>query len=239
MIAKRFPDHDIHGEETGGSRLSSRKYQWILDPIDRTAWFSLGVPIFGTLVALLENNEPIIGVIHLPAIRETVYAARGLGCWFFSRGRRPRRIRVSGSVPLGQATILASGAHASDILPAPGRPAVDLRAVARSARKIKFYGDCVQHALVCRRNAHAAIDTVMNPWDIAAVVPCVEDVDGVVATLLGDRKGIIFGGSLVTACSTPFLHEVLGTLGTLPAGQRREGAETGGLREILLYRQAL
>lgn len=239
MIAARYPDHDVLGEEAGGSLISSRRYRWILDPIDGTAWFSLGAPIFGTLIALLEDNEPVVGVIHMPAVKETIYAANGLGCWFSTRGRRPRQVKVARPTALGQATILASGAHASDILPVQGRPLVHLSAVARAARKFKFYGDCAQHALVCRGNAHAAIDTVMNPWDIAAVVPCVEEAGGAVSTLSGERKGIVFGGSLVTACSPFLLREILEMLGTSQDSRRQSSENSKNSADPAAYRQAL
>jgi histidinol-phosphatase len=238
-IAGQYPDHDILGEEAGGSLISSRRHRWILDPIDGTAWFSLGAPIFGTLIALLEDNEPIVGVIHMPAVHETVYAARGSGCWFSARGGRPRQVKVTTSVALGQATVLASGAHASDILPAPGKPLVNLSGIAKAARKFKFYGDCAQHALVCRGSAHAAIDTVMHPWDIAAIVPCVEEAGGVVSTLSGDREGIAFAGSLVTACSSSLLQEVLETLGATQELNHRLTTQSKRAVEPISYREAL
>jgi histidinol-phosphatase len=239
MIRTRYPDHDILGEEAGGSLISSRRHRWILDPIDGTAWFSLGAPIFGTLIALVEDNEPVVGVIHMSAVHETTYAAKGLGCWFSTRGRRPRQVKVTHPVSLGEATVLASGAHASDILPLQGRPLVHLSRVAKGARKFKFYGDCAQHALVCRGNAHAAIDTVMNPWDIAAVVPCVEEAGGLVSTLSGDRKGIVFGGSLVTACSPSLLREILEALETSEDSHHRRLENSQNSAELLTYRQAL
>ena len=234
-ITKRYPNHDILGEETGGSLISSRKYRWLLDPIDGTAWFSLGAPIFGTLIALLEDNEPVIGVIHLPAVKETVYAEKGLGCWFSARGRPPQQVRVAQPVSLDQATVLASGAHASDLQPGEGKPLANISGVMKTARKFKFYGDCVQHALVCRGNVHAAIDTIMHPWDIAAVVPCVEEAGGAVSTLAGERRGIVFGGSLVTACSESLLHEVLRVLGNTKESPGRSIRE----ESASVYRQAL
>ena len=81
MITQHFPEYTKLGEEFGAFGNSEQRYQWILDPLDGTAWFVLGVPIFGILVALLESNKPILGVIHLPAMGETVYAGRDLGSW--------------------------------------------------------------------------------------------------------------------------------------------------------------
>jgi histidinol-phosphatase len=70
----------------------------------------------------------------------------------------------------------------------------------------------VQHGLVCRGRIHAAIDTIMQPWDIAALVPCIEEAGGVVTTVDGQREGVIFGGSLVASCDPGLHDEVLGLL---------------------------
>jgi fructose-1,6-bisphosphatase/inositol monophosphatase family enzyme len=79
-IAERFPDDGIVGEEFG-IQTGTTSYQWVFDPIDGTKSFIHGVPLYTTLVALLRDNEPVVGVIHAPAVGETVYAAKGGGCW--------------------------------------------------------------------------------------------------------------------------------------------------------------
>jgi histidinol-phosphatase len=162
------------------------------------------MPLFGTLIAYVEDHEPIIGVIHFPALQETVYAARGYGCWFKARHRVPVRIDVQNGVTLADAYVSASGVHNSDVT---GDDAVEnnLSAVIRSARKFRFCGDCGQYTLVCRGKIHAALDTVVNPWDIAALVPCVEEAGGVISSLSGDRQNVLYGGN-VLASSDPALH---------------------------------
>ncbi|UXI70682.1 hypothetical protein N4264_14085 [Tahibacter amnicola] len=211
LLAQHYPRHAILGEEFGGSATDDPDL-WVIDPIDGTTWFSLGMPVFGTLIAYLKEQEPVVGVIHFPALGETVYAAKGLGCWFQPRTGAPVRVRVSDAVRLRDAAISASGIHRSDFLrEEPGRP-YHLSGVQRQARKFRFCGDCLQHALVCRGNLHAAIDTVMQPWDIAALVPCVEEAGGVATSLSGQRHGILFGGSLLTSCDRSLHDELLGTL---------------------------
>ena len=79
-LASRFPDDGIVGEEEA-ERPGRSGRRWVIDPIDGTKAFTHGVPLFATLLALLEGDEPVLGVIHLPALGETVYAARGEGCW--------------------------------------------------------------------------------------------------------------------------------------------------------------
>src|SRR5262245_40571869 len=207
-ISSRFPGDAVLGEEWGRSGPPAARRLWVLDPVDGTAWFTLGVPTFGTLVGLLEDREPLLGVIHFPALGETVYAERGRGC-YLRRGREaPERLRVAARVALRDAFVSSGGVHGSDILPQAGR-AANLTALLRGARKQRFVGDCLQHALVCRGRLDAALDTVMSPWDVAALVPCVEEAGGVATTLEGERADIVFGGSLLTSCDAALHAEIL------------------------------
>jgi histidinol-phosphatase len=210
MIAERFPRHAILGEELGAKNASTQhcQYQWLIDPLDGTTWYTIGVPIFGTLIALLENREPVLGVIHFPALRETVYACRGSGCWFKVGDSEPVRVQVMAGVPLKAATVSASGVHGSDILLYEGRTPYKLTALIRQAGRFRFCGDCLQHALVCRGKIHAAVDTIMQPWDSAAIIPCIEEAGGIATTISGRTQEVAFGGSLVTSCGEPTHGEV-------------------------------
>jgi len=209
MIEQRFPEHAVLGEEFGAFGNLQQRYQWILDPLDGTTWFTLGVPIFGILIALLEDNEPVLGVIHLPAMGETVYAARGFGCWFKTAHSAPTRVHVSSGVPLKDAIVSAAGVHGSDIYLGDGNTPYNLTALIRQARKFRFCGDCLQHALVCRGRIHAAVDTIMKPWDSAAIITCIEEAGGIATTIAGERNDVIHGGNLVTACSESLHREIV------------------------------
>jgi histidinol-phosphatase len=203
LAAERRAD-DVFGEEHGGERSRGGR-QWILDPIDGTTAFSVGAPGFGTLIALAIDDEPVLGVVHFPALGETLYAARGLGCWFRPRGGEPRRVRVAPVLRLADAFVSASGLHASSLDPvAPGAARLD--ELARRARKFRFFGDCLQHALVARGSLHVAVDTLMQPWDSAALLPCIEEAGGVVSALDGGRDGLLHAGSLISS-ATRALHE--------------------------------
>src|SRR5262245_35736586 len=210
-IVQRFPDHAVLGEEWGASGAVDARYRWVLDPVDGTVWFTLGVPTFGTLIGLLEDGEPRVGVIHFPALGETVFASRGQGCWLRRGAGEPGVLRVRPAEPLRAAFVSACGAHGSDMLPEGGK-AYNLTALVRAARKLRFVGDCLQHALVCQGKLAAALDTVMHPWDVAALVPCVEEAGGVATDLAGRRENVVFSGSLLTS-SGPALHgEILAEL---------------------------
>ncbi|MEM7206140.1 MAG: inositol monophosphatase family protein [Planctomycetota bacterium] len=207
-IAAQYPDHSVLGEEDGVSGPREAEYQWILDPIDGTSWFVLGVPIFGTLIALARRDQPVVGVIHFPALGQTVSAARGLGCWFRSGHGKPTRVHVRPPTALAQASVSASGIHGSDLRSDAG-PAWCLSSIIRNCAQMRFHGDCYQHALVCRGEIDAAVDTIMQPWDSAALIPCVEEAGGVASTLSGDRTGVPDGGSFLSSSGAELHEEIV------------------------------
>ncbi len=206
-LADARPDHAVLGEEFGESGPDDAHYRWVLDPVDGTAGFTIGVPLFGTLVALLADDEPVVGVIHFPAINETVYAARGEGCRFRTTDDE-MTVTVDPVDALGDATVTSTALHSSDVTTAEGQIPYRLTDVVRQAGKFRFVTDCLQHALVARGRTHAAIDTLMRPWDVAALVPCVREAGGVAAPLDPTADDVVFGGSLVTASSDALLRAV-------------------------------
>lgn len=214
LLAQRCPSYAILGEEFGGERDAAQ--QWIIDPLDGTSAFALGMPLFGTLIAYAEHGEPLVGVIHFPVLGETVYAAKGLGCWFRRGDGEPQRVRVGAATRIEDAVISASGVHATDIHPDRHGTAYRLTPLLHRAKKFRVCGDCLQHALVCRGSVHVAVDTIMQPWDIAALVPCIEEAGGIATSLGGQREGIVFGGSLLASCGENLHREVLQVLNGSP-----------------------
>ena len=209
LIEQRYPDHSILGEEYGEQPSPGSRYHWMLDPIDGTASFTLGVPLFSTLVALLDGERPVVGVVNFPAVRETVYAAVGLGCWFRSAASDPVQVHVAADVPLDHAVASATAAHSSDIQTSAGEIPYRVTRLVNSVRKFRFVPDAYQHALVCRGRLHIAVDTVMNPWDIAALVPCIQEAGGLAANLQGQQERPVHGGSLISTCSQRLLDDAV------------------------------
>ena len=205
-IGKRYPKHLVLGEEFGGTEKPTNESLWVLDPIDGTTSFAAGLPIFGTLIAYLENGEPQVGVIHFPAMGETVYAAKGSGCWIHIRGETsPQQVRASRTSDISDAFISAGGTKPSDIDPPATGNCCKLSSLILKPRKFRFISDCVQHALVAQGRIDAAIDPEMNPWDIAALIPCVEEAGGIVSDLSGIRENLTWQSSLISS-ATPGLH---------------------------------
>jgi histidinol-phosphatase len=212
MITRQFPEDNVLGEEFGATHKAETKYQWVIDPLDGTTWFTLGVPIFGTLIALLEDGDPLLGVIHFPITGETVYAGKELGCWFKADDMDPVRIHVGAVTRLEDAVISAAGVHNSNVHMTTGQVPYNLKGVINQTKKFRFCGDCLQHALVCRGRVHAAIDTIMKPWDVAALIPCIEEAGGIATTLTGQRKGIVFADTLLASCNHSLHHQLLDLL---------------------------
>ncbi len=186
LIENRFPDDGIVGEEFGEVRDGAAR-RWILDPIDGTRTFVRGVPLFGCLLALEENHEPVIGVMYFPALEETVYAARGEGAWW-----NGRRAHVSGESNLQAALLLTTDI---DSIERAGY-GTGFQRLRESAGMLRTWGDCYGHALVATGRAEIMLDPVMSVWDAAALKPIVEEAGGVFTSWQGEATHT--GGSAVS-----------------------------------------
>jgi histidinol phosphatase-like enzyme (inositol monophosphatase family) len=187
LITEKFPDDGIIGEELGPVGQRARR-RWLIDPIDGTRTFVRGVPLFGVMVALEIDADAVLGVIHLPALDETIFAARGEGCWW-----NGRRARVSETATLEHALVLATDVERLE--QRSRRSAWDrLRSRVESCRT---WGDCYGYALVATGRAEAMIDPVLSVWDAAPVCPIVEEAGGVVTDLDG-RPGYGSGHLIAT-----------------------------------------
>jgi myo-inositol-1(or 4)-monophosphatase len=184
LIHERFPGHAVMGEEMGASGDS--RHRWILDPIDGTRSFVRGVPLFGVLVALEIEGEPVVGVCYLPALDEMVAAGRGEGCRW-----NGRPARVSSVSSLENALVsLTEPATLSDMHPG------FWERLKKKAGAIRGYSDCYGHVLVATGRAEVMLDPVMNVWDNAAFLPILEEAGGTFTDWSGRRT--IDGGSAIS-----------------------------------------
>jgi len=183
IIGKAFPDHAILGEEEGET-AGSAPYRWILDPLDGTRTFVRGVPLYGTLVGLEHEDEPIVGVIYLPALGELIAAGRGQGCRW-----NGRPCQVSSCDRLDDALVAVT-----DVRVAQQRSGGWDRLAARTYMQ-RTWGDCYGYVLLATGRSDVAIDPVMNVWDCAALLPVVEEAGGRFTDWRGRRT--IRGGDAV------------------------------------------
>ena len=178
VIRGLFPDDAIVGEELGSDGTGSRR--WILDPIDGTRSFVRGVPMWGSLIAVEQDGEVIAGAINCPATGDFLVAARGEGCWH--NGVRASVSRVDA---ISKATILGTDQRFGQ------NPARSPRwsALANSVATARTWGDCYGYVLVATGRAELMVDDRMSPWDVAALIPVIEEAGGVFTDWQG-RRGI-------------------------------------------------
>jgi histidinol phosphatase-like enzyme (inositol monophosphatase family) len=176
-IGERFPHDGIIGEEFGET-VGQSGFQWILDPIDGTKSFIHGVPLYTTLVAVLENDEPRIGVIHAPAVGETAYAAIGAGCWYLAGANaKPVRARVSDVGTVRESLVLTT--EIKCFVENRRSNALDLfLRLQEAARVSRTWGDGYGYLMVAIGRAEAMIDPIVNLWDAAALQPVIEEAGG-------------------------------------------------------------
>jgi len=161
---------DILGEEEGLQGTGTR-WRWIVDPIDGTRSFIHGIPLFGTIISLLDTKEdlPVVGVIHLPMLGQTYAAAKGLGATC-----QGTRLDVSGNRSLEDAIIgvgdISQFASANRLL--------DYQRLQGLSGYVRGYTDCFGHGLVVSGALAAMLDPALNPWDILATQVLVEEANG-------------------------------------------------------------
>jgi histidinol-phosphatase len=163
-LAQRHPDDGILGEEEG-ERAGRSGRRWIIDPIDGTKAFTHGVPTFCNLVALEDEHGPAIGVINVPALGETVYAGRGLGCFW-----NGVPARVSSRAALPGSYLSCSGFDYWDEAP--------LLAVKRSGLQMRTWGDGYGYALVATGRIEAMVDPHAEFYDLAAMPVIMAEAGG-------------------------------------------------------------
>jgi inositol-phosphate phosphatase / L-galactose 1-phosphate phosphatase / histidinol-phosphatase len=194
MITERFPDHGILGEEADATALDA-EYVWILDPIDGTAPFIAGSPVYGTLIALAHKGTPILGIIDQALTPDRWIGVRGRPTLHTSG---PCQTRSCGD--LGQAILTSSN---PDFFPQHERAALD---ALRGATAWRIYGACcMAYGLLASGRTDIAIDTGFKVYDYASFVPIIEGAGGRITDWEG-RPLTLGSGPRVLAAGDPALH---------------------------------
>jgi histidinol phosphatase-like enzyme (inositol monophosphatase family) len=169
VIGEAFPNDTILGEEFGQSEGRSRR-RWVVDPIDGTIAFSRGIPLFTTIVALLVDDVPVVGMIDLPAVGDRIggYADGGV-----YRGNE--RVAVSATTRLEDALVCHGDLFCFDRAGLRGT----YERMARAIPKLRGYTDAFGHLLVLSGAADAMVDCDLNPWDAAATRVLAREAGGV------------------------------------------------------------
>ncbi len=196
LIGERYPEHGIVGEEYG-DKPGSSPLKWIIDPIDGTRAFIMGMPIWGTLIGLAEGDEPVLGVMDQPFTRERVWSAESASYWRTGDGR-PKRLATRACPRLADAVLTTT--HPDLLGEAELEPFMRVKAQARMTR---YGGDCYAYALLAAGFVDVVIESGLKPYDIAALIPIVERAGGRITTW--DGKPATHGGRILAA-GDPRLH---------------------------------
>jgi inositol-phosphate phosphatase/L-galactose 1-phosphate phosphatase/histidinol-phosphatase len=188
LIGLRFPEHGIFGEEHGIERPDA-PWVWVLDPIDGTKSFISGVPLFGTLIALLHEGRPVLGVLDQPVSRERWLGAAGRPTTF---NGQPVRARACDD--LARAAIFSTTPAMFD---AVDRPRFD--AVADAAKLVRYGADCYAYGLVASGFVDAVVEGSLKPYDYCAHVPIIEGAGGIVTDWQGRVPGLASDGRIIAA----------------------------------------
>lgn len=180
-ILRLFPDDAILGEEFG-EHAGPSGYRWILDPIDGTASFVCGVPLYGTLIGIERGQRVVGGVTHMPALDEMVYAGEGGGAWHVSRSGAITRARVSGVRELSRSVVCTT---ATDYFAKYGRTDLFLT-LASSCAKFRGWSDCYSHVLVATGRVEAVVEPSIKVWDVAAARIIMQEAGGLYTDFAGE-----------------------------------------------------
>jgi len=202
LIEARFPDHGIIGEEFGGLREAA-EFVWVLDPIDGTKSFISGVPLFGTLIALMRAGKALLGVIDQPISRERWVGAVGLET---TLNGAPIRCRACPG--LAAATLFATTPEMFR-----GEDAAAFARVSTLAKLVRFGGDCYAYGLVAAGFVDLVIEAGLKIYDFCAMAPIVEGAGGIASDWRGRALDLASDGRILVAGDPRTHRAALAVLG--------------------------
>ena len=182
VLTAERPGYSIYGEEYGVSGPADAEYQWVIDPIDGTTNFVRGVPVWATLIALVHNGVPDLGMVSAPAMGFRWWATTGGGAYFSGSDDKSTRIYVSKTQTIAEAHVSTT--------PNAGWQAVGgipkLVQLQTDALRARGFGDFWQHMLVAQGAIDVAVDVIgLQPYDNAAIYPIVQEAGGTITNRFG------------------------------------------------------
>jgi myo-inositol-1(or 4)-monophosphatase len=184
LIEKNFPDHGIIGEEYG-TKTGTSAYTWVLDPIDGTRSFVIGMPTWATLIGLYRDGKPLLGVMNQPYVGDMFYGSPD-GAWLDHRG---------------QIQHAAAGTTSPHLYDAKS----NFESMRKSVQLMRYGGDAYFFSLVAAGHLDIAMDAGLQIYDIAALIPIITGAGGVVGTW--DGKDPSLGGNIIAASNPALLDE--------------------------------
>ncbi len=197
-IETDFPGHGIIGEEFA-DKVSNGPINWIIDPIDGTRAFVAGLPTFGTLLGVLKEGHPVFGIMSQPFTGERFWGSTA-GSYFDGPGGA-RTLKVSNVERLSDAVIASTDPN---IFPSGDGQRAKFDACCARARIVRFGGDCYSYCLLAAGHIDIVIETRLQSYDIAPLIPIIEGAGGVITNWQGASAS---AGGQVIAAATAALHQ--------------------------------
>ncbi|MGH8262852.1 MAG: histidinol-phosphatase [Steroidobacteraceae bacterium] len=200
LIREEFPSHSIQGEEFGVEERG--EWRWVLDPIDGTKSFICGMPLFGSLIALMEGDQAQIGIVEAPASAERWVGVRG----------RPTRLngglaRTSTCTRLDRARIYTTSPDSFR-----GDEGRHYEAMSRKAGLRRFGGDCYSYGLVASGHCDLVVEAGLKPHDYLALIPVIEGAGGRITDWEGKPLGLHSSDRIIAAATEALSKEVIEAL---------------------------
>lgn len=198
LVREAFPDHGLEGEEFGNHQHSAR-HRWVIDPIDGTRAFIMGQPLWGTLIGLMRDGAPYLGIMDQPFTGERFWSAHK-AAYASVRGAKPVRLKSRPCARLSDAIITTTHPDLFE----RGLEANAFAKLKSGARMTRYGGDCYNYCLVAAGFVDLVIETGLKPYDVAALIPIIERAGGRMTAWDGSSAA---QGGRVVASGDPKFHD--------------------------------
>jgi len=188
LLTKQVPEHGVFGEEHGAVRTDA-EYVWVLDPIDGTKAFITGLPIFGTLIALLHRGMPVLGVIDQPILGERWLGVAGQPS---TLNGKPIHVRAC-------STLANAYMYSTAPIMFPGDLEKRHAALAKQTKLFRWGGDCYAYGLLAAGHVDIVVENSLKLYDFAALVPVIKGAGGLITDWRGKELDMHSDGSVLAA----------------------------------------
>ncbi len=198
-VVNNWPGHGVRGEEFGDDS-SAAEYCWLVDPIDGTRPFIMGLPVWGTLIALTKGGKPVLGLMNQPFTGERYWS--GADSSFYRGPEGEKSIATRACPQLGDAILSTTS---PDLFESP-RDKQRFDALSEKVRMRWFGGDCYAYCLLAAGHIDLVVESGLSVHDIAPLIPIIERAGGCITNWSGGKAS---DGGHAVACGDPALHEAV------------------------------
>ena len=204
LILDKYPNHGILGEEFENNNIQS-EYLWVIDPIDGTRSFIAGHKDFGTLIALLHNNKPIVGIINCP-----MHDERWVGITGKQTTMNGKKVNTSDKNTLNQSYLSTTGLYMFE----NDNFKIGFEKILNKTRYYRFGGDCYNYGMVASGYIDIVIENMLKVHDYMALIPIIEGAGGKITDKFGKMIKLDSDGSVVVSASEKLHTKLIDIINT-------------------------